>query len=166
MLQRLEHVDPAKIADNTAAFAAMKGQLLCYLGDDDGLRLIENAILDEPANPLNMMRLANAKRKLGDPQAASDLLFDAQICAPDNPFYAHKLGLVLADAGQTDQAMEVLAKAAQSDNATAKVLADFAMFAFREGETDTAKAAMQKALGRIPVFKRFQNQMRRISKSR
>lgn len=166
MLRRLEHVDPEKIADHTAAFEGTKGQVLCYLGDGVGLKLIERAILDEPANPLNMMRLANAKLKLKDPQAALDLLSDAQMAAPENPFYAHKLGLTLADAGRTDHAMEVLAKAAKSDNATAKVLADFAMFAWRAGEADTAEATMRRALERIPVFKRFQNQMRRITKSR
>ena len=70
---------------------------------------------------------------------------------PENPFFAHKLGLLLSSAGEKDHGVEILKTAAASENATAKVQADFAMAAFRAGQIHLAKPTMQLAADKIPV---------------
>ena len=54
------------------------------------------------------MRLANALIKSGDQKAAVSIMHQACDLSPENPFFAHKLGLLLSSAGEKDHGVEIL----------------------------------------------------------
>ena len=56
----------------------------------------------------------------------------------------------------------MLGQAAAAETATAKMLGDYAMAAYRVGQGEAALGAMQKAYDKVPVFGKFQNQLARI----
>lgn len=165
MLNRLDGLPRGAIDENFAAYQSTKGQLLAYLGEGPSKALLEAAITAQPDTPLYYLRLANALIKRDDLGGAIQTLQDAHQHAPENPFFAHKLGLAYEAANKKNRALEMLSLAAGSENATAKVQADFAILAFRVGENDLARKAMTRAREAIPVYGKFQNQLARISEN-
>ncbi len=164
MLNRLESLPADLLAENLAGYQSTKGLILAYLNDPDARTLLQAAVTAQPQTPLYIMRLANGLIKGGDLDGALHLLRQAWDLSPDNPFFAHQLGLTLAAANKKNKALEVLGTAAASPDATAKVQADFALAAYHAGERELAETAMRQAMEKIPVFGKFQNQLRRITK--
>ncbi len=163
MLARMEQLDDARVAEILPIYQSTKGQILAYLSDPQSRELLEAAVKAEPDNLLNLMRLANVLLLEKDRQGALNLLDQTCKLAPQNPFYAHTYGMALLTAGKQDQAAEVLTLAADSENATAKVQADFAKLAVRIGQHDKAEAALRKAAQAIPVLGKYRKQLQRLT---
>lgn len=165
MLVRLEAIpDDTKDAQG-AAYQSTKGLIQSYLGVDDALSVVQQALALEPDNPLYAMRLADALGARGDADGALAQMRRVVTMSNNGPLYVHKLGLILSEMNKKQEAMDILGRAAASDTPTAKMLGDFAMAAYRNGQIAVAQTAMQRAFEKVPVFGKFQNQLARISKA-
>lgn len=162
MRDRLGEVPEDVMFDHAAAFQSIKGLVLSYLGEVSARKMVEAAAAEQPEKPLYAMRLADVLGASGDETGALRLARGIVKLTEGNPLYVHKLGLILLELGRKEEAAEVLGQAAAVETATAKMLGDYAMAAYRVGQGEAALGAMQKAYDKVPVFGKFQNQLARI----
>jgi len=162
MRERMDDVPKEVMFEHPEAFQSMKGLVLSYIGDVSARKMVEAAAEGQPETPLYAMRLADVLGAAGDQKGALRLLRGIVKLTEGNPLYVHKLGVVLAELGRKEEAAEVLGQAAAAETATAKMLGDYAMAAYRVGQGEAALGAMQKAYDKVPVFGKFQNQLARI----
>ncbi len=165
MRDRLELVPEETMFQHAAAYQSMKGLVQTYLGDLSGQKMVEAAAEEQPDKPLYAMRLADVLANGGDKRGALKLMRGVARLSGDDPRFVHKLGLMMSDMGKKQDAAEVLGQAAAAETATAKMLGDYAMAAYRVGDGEAALAAMQRAFEKVPVLGKFQNQLKRIEKS-
>ena len=165
MRERLDDVPEEVMFEHVAAFQSMKGLVLSYLGEISARKMVEAAAEEQSDKPLYAMRLADVLAAGGDNKGALRVMRGVVKLSDQNPLYVHKLGTVLAEMGKKDEAAEAFAEAAKAETATAKMLGDHAMAAFRASNGIAALEAMQKAYDKVPVFGKFQNQLERIQRS-
>jgi len=165
MRERLDDVPEDVMFEHVAAFQSMKGLVQTYLGEVSSRKMVEAAAEEQPDKPLYAMRLADVLANVGDQKGALKLMRGVAKLSGDDPRFVHKLGLMMSDMGKKQDAAEVLGQAAAAETATAKMLGDYAMAAYRVGDGEAALAAMQRAFEKVPVFGKFQNQLKRIEKA-
>jgi Flp pilus assembly protein TadD len=141
----------AELAPNDAEPLLALGDLLRDLGQlEDATEVYREALSREDADAASWLKLGNVLVMDGQPQLAVRAFTEAIGRAPGLAPAHNGLGAALMQVGRTDEAAEVLARAAELDLDDPNPLMNLALLRERSGDPEGARSAWRAALDRDP----------------
>ncbi len=143
--------------DSSEALTLFGRALLMTSDEDSAERMLENATIKEPADPLAFYYLADAAERLGHFATARQALVDYQALHGEEADARRRLGLALrlGDLSlRVDEPVAALAyfQRAASDGATdSQIVTRLADAQWRTGDRDAARATITRALEKDPT---------------
>ncbi|OGV69523.1 MAG: hypothetical protein A3K19_27875 [Lentisphaerae bacterium RIFOXYB12_FULL_65_16] len=134
------------------AWSAVVLQLVDMQRPDDALALAEKAVLRFPVLPRLYLDLAYVHQARLQPRAAVDALKRAVEINPNYGPASRRLGEILVDLGDLDDALRTLETACRRDPLDVASLGSLAWVLWRRGEKDAAIAALRRAVVQSPEY--------------
>ncbi|WP_319546940.1 hypothetical protein [Ruegeria conchae] len=137
-----------------------------HLGEVSGAQAIDRTrriVAEVPENTLYQKRLAELYEAEGDTDAAQKTMAEALACDPESPFLLYAMGLLLERTGQIGQGEKLILQAADQDEVSVAIQGMAGQIHMRRGNKKKARPYLEKARDLYPPYKRFTNQLNRLS---
>lgn len=121
-------------------------------------------VSQEPEQPLFHKRLADLFEADGNLSAARFAYANALALSPENPFLIYCTGLFIERTGAVEQGQSLILQAADLSPQCATIHGNAGQILLRRGDYKGARSYLQRASELCPSFKRFRNQLNRVSK--
>ncbi|RLK10268.1 hypothetical protein [Ruegeria conchae] len=137
-----------------------------HLGEVSDAQAIDRTrriVAEVPENTLYQKRLAELYEAEGDADAAQKTMAEALACDPESPFLLYAMGRLLERTGQIGQGEKLILQAADQDEVSVAIQGMAGQIHMRRGNKKKARPYLEKARDLYPPYKRFTNQLNRIS---
>ncbi len=137
-----------------------------HLGEISSAQAIDNVrhiVADVPESTLYQKRLAELYEAEGDFKAAQKTMAEALACDPESPFLLFAMGRLLERTGQAGKGEKLILEAADQDEITVAIQGAAGQIHMRRGNKNKARPYLEKARDLYPPYKRFTNQLNRLS---
>jgi tetratricopeptide (TPR) repeat protein len=143
--------------EDTSEAMTLFGRALLMTSDEEAAeRMLQNATIKEPADPLAFFYLADAAERLGHFSAARQALVDYQALHGDEPDVKRRLALTVRLGDLSLKLNEPVAALAYFQRSAGEASADSPVFTrladaqWRTGDKDAARATVDRALEKDP----------------
>ncbi|WP_299663261.1 hypothetical protein [uncultured Ruegeria sp.] len=137
-----------------------------HLGEISGGQAIDTTrqiVAEVPESTLFQKRLAELYEAEGDTEAAHRTMAEALACDPESPFLLFTMGRMLERSGKTGKGESLILQAADQDEVTVAIQGMAGQIHMRRGNKNKARPYLEKARDLYPPYKRFTNQLNRLS---
>ncbi|KIC42412.1 hypothetical protein RA27_03320 [Ruegeria sp. ANG-R] len=137
-----------------------------HLGQISSAKAIDKTrriVTEVPESTLYQKRLAELYEAEGDIEAAHRTMAEALACDPESPFLLFALGRLLERTGEAERGEDLILQAADQDDITVAIQGMAGQIQMRRGKKNKARPYLEKARDLYPPYKRFTNQLNRLS---